>query len=100
MRPPSIDIHHTSMKSKHSEVTVTLPDQLFLLEEANLPLGLARFLVGRTVPVRLLPEKPDKGQPVGVRFTNPEDRKVWRFPRRWFGLAAAFSEPQLDSSYS
>jgi hypothetical protein len=95
-----------SVKSNHSEETLTLPDQRFRLEEANLPPRLARLLAGRTVPVHLLPEKkraslrpdPDECQPVQVLFTNPEDGKVWRFPRRWFSLADG--KPPLESFYS
>jgi hypothetical protein len=94
------------LRGKHSEVTVTLPDQLFRLEEANLPPKLARFLVGRTVPVRLLAEQkcatppfdPHEYQPVQLLYTDPKDGKIWRFPRRWF--SPAVSEPPLDSSYS
>lgn len=109
------------MKSKHSEVTLTLPDQLFRLEEANLPPRLARSLAGRAVTVQVLPEEqagtrrvtpetesecwldPDgkywnEYQPMRVLFTDPEDGKVWRFPQRWF--SPAVGEPPLDSSYS
>jgi len=85
---------------------LTLPDQVFRLEEANLPTKLARLLAGRTVPVRILPEeegvthRPDAGeyQPVEILFTNPEDEKVWRFPRRWLSLE--FGKSPLDPSYS
>ena len=91
-----------------SEVTVTLPDQLFRLEEANIPSRLARLLVGRTVSVRPATRRfefDDDWEPESelftktpVLFANPEDGKVWRFPRRWFGRA--ISEPPLDASYS
>jgi hypothetical protein len=89
------------LKSKHREVTLTLPDQLFRLEEANLPPRLARSLAGRAVTVQVLPEEQagtQRYQPMRVLFTDPEDGKVWRFPPRWF--RPAVSEPPLDSSYS
>jgi hypothetical protein len=37
-------------------------------------------------------------QPMRVLFTDPDEGRVWRFPRRWFRPPDA--EPQLDPYYS
>ena len=82
---------------------VTLPKSVSLLEEANLPTILAESIVGRSVPVEVLPEEspatrrvePDEVpllidpdgkywndfRPVRVHFTD-ETGHAWRLPRR------------------
>ena len=110
------------MDIKYSDVTVIMPDEPYRLEEANLPPTLARSLAGRALTVQVLPEEqpgtrpldPDAPEPTGwidpegnlwndyhpmqVLFADPDEGKVWHFPRRWLGPPV--SEFALDSSYS
>ncbi len=100
---------------------MNLPEELFRLEEINLPTELAQYLSGRTARVEALPEElpatrrvePDdfpllidpQGnywndyRPVRVFYTDIEGR-VWRLPRRWLAESKANSEPRIDCSYS
>src|SRR5215813_5612513 len=94
------------------EVLITrlqFPNSTTLLEEVNLPLKVVRSVIGRTVPVEILPEEkamsrrvdvknvePDDSpfliddsgacwvdyRPVRVRFADEKGR-IWRVPRSW-----------------
>jgi hypothetical protein len=93
--------------------SLALPTEISLLEEANLPRGLAQSLVGRTVSVEVLPEEqpvtrrvdPDdvpllidpQGnywndyRPFRVFYTDEKER-VWRFRKTW--LPGLLPEPE------
>jgi hypothetical protein len=80
------------------------PDELFLLEEINLPADLAATLLGQTIPVDIVPEEqaatrqvepddyPQLIAPDGTRWNDyspmqvsfrDSHGKVWRIPRHW-----------------
>ena len=106
--------------------SLVLPTEISLLEEVNLPRGLAQSLVGRTVSVEVLPEEqpatrrvdPDDApllidpqgnywndyRPFRVLYTDEKER-VWRFRKTWLpGLLPqpenlVSLEPSLSKSH-
>jgi hypothetical protein len=100
---------------------LSLPVEVFKLEELNLPAELAQTLAGQMVEVEVWPEElpgraesaasgdssgwidPDGNtwadyQPVRVLYTDASGGQ-WRLPRRWTENPSTVNEPHIDSSY-
>jgi hypothetical protein len=100
-----------------SSVSFFVPEEKFMLEEANLPTRVIECIAGESVWVETYPEeapatrrvKPDdfpllidpKGnywndyRPLRVLYTDPQGQ-VWRFPRRWLPMFQPITEPCLE----
>jgi hypothetical protein len=97
---------------------LSLPRDVFRLEERNLPASLARDLAGRTIEVEVLPEEAALARPVGpddypllidahgnywndwrplrVLLTDSEGRE-WRLPRGWLSESTFCTEAPLEA---
>jgi hypothetical protein len=102
-----------------SSISFFVPEQKFLLEEANLPANVIERIAGQSVFVETCPEEPpatrrvqpddfpflmdrvgnywNAFRPIRVLFTDQQGQ-VWRFPRRWLPMLRPIAEPCQDST--
>ena len=94
-------------------ISLFVPEQKFLLEEANLPANVIACVAGQSVRVQTYPEEPpgmrrvesddfpllidpegnywNDYRPVRVLYTDPQGQQ-WRFPRRWLPTLQPIAE--------
>ncbi len=105
------------MSVARSSISFFVPEQEFLLEEANLPANVIACIAGQSVRVQTYPEEPpgmhrvesddfpllidpegncwNDYRPVRVLYTDPQGQE-WRFPHRWLPMLRPIAERHED----